>query len=98
MDKYIQKIKSLLNKAPTGPDSYDRKSIQPIHDWSILLSFTTIGLLCSGLLAYYFYYEIKNGKFFDTAIEQAEDEKSINMKLLNKAIEDIDTREKEARV
>ena len=93
MNAYIQKIKSLLKKTNSRPESYARKMIRPIHDWSILLSVATILLLLSGLVAYYFYYEIRQGNFFITKENQGGDTARIDMQLINKAVDDIKTRQ-----
>ena len=93
MNNYIQKIKSLLKKVSSRPESYTRKMIRPIHDWSILLAIAIISLCLSGLVAYYFYYQIRHGNFFNTGEVQNENKARIDMKLLEKAVSDIYTRQ-----
>ena len=93
MSDYIKKIKSFLEKAGSRPESYRRKMVRPIRDWTILLSVATFFLILSGLVAYYLYYEIRQGKFFITEENQSADTARIDMKLLDKVVDDIKARQ-----
>jgi hypothetical protein len=87
------KIKSWFAQLKTKGVSYKKHSINPTHEWRIVLV-TTFILLCTGaLLSFYFYTEVDQGKIFVVEKDNTGQEVKIDTNLLQKTVDDINARQ-----
>ena len=92
MTNILKKIKGLYDKSREKKLSYDKKGINPKHDWSILLSVTFAVLLCMAIFAFYFYMEISRGKLFKVGNNVIDKEVKIDSVLLKKIVDESNLR------
>src|SRR3989338_2224417 len=92
MNDFSKQIKYWFSKYLSRPPSYESKSLKPKRDWVILLSASCIVLLSLGVFALYFYIEVSHGRLFIVSQDEFNRKAKINTPLLNKTVEDINTR------
>ncbi|MFZ2621501.1 MAG: hypothetical protein WAX85_02920 [Minisyncoccia bacterium] len=93
MSNFLEKIKSFAEKIKTSHLSYSRVGIRPKHDWNIILAITSISICFTALMAYYFYIEVTQGRFFTVNKDDSRKEVRINNVLLEESVNDVNLRE-----
>lgn len=94
MNEFFSKIKSYIPKFSKKGFSYDREEINPTRDWNIILLVSMLLLVCSALVAFYFYSKIESSTLVSAESVRNESETKINNELLKKIIDDFNTRSK----
>ena len=92
MSGLLQKIKTWYGKVRTKGQSYKISGIRPVRDWRIILFSTQIIILILVIVAFYFYTQINQGKFFVVKDNSTKDDIKINEVLLKKTVNDINLR------
>ena len=92
MADLTQKIKDWYGKLKPTSNSFERSGISPKRDWRILLVTTFFTVLILAGVSLYLYIQINNGTLFLTLTENKEIEVQIDKVLLEKTINDINTR------
>lgn len=94
MSKIINKIKFWHKNQESEKISYENKSIRPKSDWSKILVATIVIVTIFASFSIYFYLKVDDGTYFKVENEESLVEVKINNSLLNKIVDDINTREK----
>ena len=93
MKDYLQKIKSWYEAMKTKNVSYEKKSLQPVRDWKIMLTVTFIILCFLAVLSFYFYLKVDSGEMFAISKDRISKDTEINTTLLKKIVGEINSRE-----
>ena len=93
MQTFLDKIKTSFKQISLKKVSYKKKSIRPGKHWRIILVTSQIIIIVLGFIAYYFYNEINNGRFFVVDNEPVESEIKINTELLKKIVSNLTSKE-----
>ncbi len=94
MKDFFNKITGWWQKVSIQQSSYEKKTIKPTHDWTVIFMATQIVIIVCAVGAYYFYVNVDAGNFFAVTQDSVENEAKINIALLQKTASDIDVREK----
>ncbi len=92
MSDLLKKIKDWSSRLTSKKTSYVKSGIRPTHDWFVILITAQTIIVCMVIFAFYFYVKINNGELFSSIIESSPNEAQINNNLLNKTINDLNTR------
>mgnify|MGYP003425607730 CR=1 FL=1 len=94
MNNALNKIKAWYQNLTTKSVSFEKKGIKPRRDWiKIVISISIITILLISV-SVYFYTKVSNGTLFNVPEKEEISEIEVNRKLLNKFVEDYDSREK----
>jgi hypothetical protein len=93
MKDLLPKIKKWYVELTKRKMDYSPNGIRPAHNWRMLFSIFSLVILISGVIAYYFYFEINQDKLFTIEDNKSENTTVINMTLLKRVVDDVNFRE-----
>lgn len=93
MQASIEKIKLSFKNLLSKKVSYKKKSIRPGKHWRILLLMTQVFVVLLGLLSFYYYNEINNGRLYVVEDEVLGGDVKINTELLKKVVDEMTSKE-----
>lgn len=92
MQDQIKKIKDWAKSHFKSESTYDKGGIKPSRDWRIVLTSSFVVVVFLGLVAFYFYYEVSNGKLFVVNEASIVDQVKINRPFLDRVIDGVKNR------
>lgn len=93
MSNIFQKIKDVLKKIKTKSTSYAKSGVNPTKDWNVMVIITVAVFFVLGILGWYFFNQISDGKLFIIDLEKTQKEVKINSSILDSVVADIHKRE-----
>ena len=88
----IEKIKRWFEKISRGKASYGKEGIKPANDWGVLIIVATIVFCLEGALAWFIYFQIENGVWFNQPTDSVITNVSLDQNLLQKITGQIDAK------
>jgi len=92
MKNLFQKIKSFYLEKTKKEETYERRGIKPVKDWVAVLELNFIVFCLIVIFALYCYIQIRQDKLFIKAEDNSLEEVKINIGLLEKTVNDINSR------
>jgi|SRR3989344_7221846 len=89
----LKETKLFYSKITKKEETYERRAIRPAQDWLALLVISFVVFCLLVLFASYFYLQIREDKLFTINKDDMLKETKLNTSLLQKTINDINTRE-----
>ena len=93
MTDLLKETKLFYSKITKKEETYKRRAIRPAQDWLALLVISSVIFCLLILFASYFYLQIRDDKLFTINKDAMLKEVKFNTSLLQKTINDINTRE-----
>jgi hypothetical protein len=86
----LEKIKKWFQKISHGKVSYSKEGIKPTNDWDIIIAIVAVIFCLEAALAFFIYFQIQSGSWFQDPQTNSLTEISINQNLLQKITGQID--------
>lgn len=94
MNNSLSKIKVWYHNLTAKGVSFEKKGIKPVMDWVVIIVSMSVITIFLISISVYFYIKVNNGTLFNIPEKEEISEIEVNRKLLNKFVEDYDSREK----
>ena len=88
----IGSVKEWFKKIGRGKPSYGKEGIKPAKDWSVLVIGFIIIFCLEALLAWFIYFQIENGSWFNQPSDGSINYVSLNQNLLQKITGELEAK------